>query len=85
MTGHDPELTLTVLRLVAVQRWKPVISDERAVATETTLAISWSGPGFGRRFRPPFRPGPGFGPGFFLCVGLFLRAVSDPSPWLGAR
>ena len=48
----DPELTLAVLRTVAAQRWKPVIGDERAVETEITLAISWSGPGLSRRFLP---------------------------------
>jgi hypothetical protein len=48
MSESDPELTVTVLRLVAAQRWKPVIGDERAVETETTLAISWSGPGLSR-------------------------------------
>ena len=31
VTLADPELTLPVLRLVAAQRWKPVILDERVV------------------------------------------------------
>jgi plasmid maintenance system antidote protein VapI len=34
-----------LLRRVAVQRRKSVITDERAVETKTTLAIPWSGPG----------------------------------------
>jgi len=44
----DPEPKLAVPRLVAARRGKPVIGNERAIETETTLAISWSGPGLSR-------------------------------------
>ena len=46
VTLADPKLTVTVLRVMAAQRWKPVIEDGSALDTETTLAISWSGHGF---------------------------------------
>ena len=53
----DPELTPTALRHVAAQRWKPVTGYRKAVETEATLAISWSGPSFSQ-FLASFSPAP---------------------------
>ena len=52
-SGIDPALTLTVLGLVAAQRWKRVTADEGAIETGTTLAISWSGPKDAPTAAPP--------------------------------
>jgi len=46
LAAHDPELTLAVPRSVAAQQRKPIITDDRTVGTETTLAIPWSGSDF---------------------------------------